>query len=45
MAPEMAHNKGYSFEADLWALGILIFTLYFGYSPFINAMDLDDRQN
>jgi len=43
MSPEMVNNKGYSFENDLWALGILIFTLNFGYSPFINALDVEER--
>jgi serine/threonine-protein kinase GIN4 len=37
MAPEMVQGLGFSFQADLWALGILIFTLFFGYNPFIEA--------
>jgi serine/threonine protein kinase len=43
MAPEMVQSIGYSFDVDLWALGILIFTLYFGYNPFINAPDAEKR--
>jgi serine/threonine protein kinase len=43
MAPEMVKMIGYSFEVDMWALGMLIYTLFFGYSPFINANDAEKR--
>jgi serine/threonine protein kinase len=36
MAPEQVESKnGHSFEADLWALGVILFTLLIGYSPFV----------
>jgi len=34
MAPELLSNKGYSFEVDFWALGILVFEMLTGYDPF-----------
>ena len=34
MAPEIISGKGYSYSADLWALGVLIFELLVGYVPF-----------
>ena len=34
MAPEVLKNRYYSFEVDVWSLGILIYKLYTGYSPF-----------
>lgn len=34
MAPEVLRKDAYSFEADLWSLGVLIFELLCGYTPF-----------
>jgi len=34
LAPEVIKGKGYSFEVDWWALGILIFEMLAGYPPF-----------
>lgn len=34
MAPEVMKGKGYSFYADLWSLGIIIYELYTGRFPF-----------
>ncbi|KAL4506793.1 hypothetical protein ABPG72_001214 [Tetrahymena utriculariae] len=34
MAPEIINKKGYSFEVDIWALGILLYKLLTGYYPF-----------
>jgi len=35
LAPEMIlNNKGHSFGVDWWALGILIFEMYSGFTPF-----------
>ena len=33
-APEVLKNKGYSFEADLWSLGVMLFEFMCGYCPF-----------
>ena len=34
-APELVSNEYYSFEVDVWSLGITIFSLFFGSSPFV----------
>ena len=34
IAPEIISNKGYSYEADWWSLGILTYELLFGFPPF-----------
>ena len=34
MAPEVASEVGHSFPADLWSLGVLLFTLLSGEPPF-----------
>jgi serine/threonine protein kinase len=34
MAPEMALEKSYNFNIDIWALGILLFELVHGRAPF-----------
>lgn len=39
MSPEIIKGKGYSFSADYWALGIIIYFLYFGFFPFGNHSD------
>ena len=34
MSPEQYHQKDYTKEIDWWALGILMYELLFGISPF-----------
>jgi serine/threonine protein kinase len=34
MAPEVHQGLGYSFSADIWSLGVLIYSLAIGYLPF-----------
>lgn len=34
MAPEILDNKSYSQQCDVWALGIIMYTLLCGYPPF-----------
>lgn len=41
MAPEVFEGKGYSFEADLWSLGILFYEFICGKLPFGEKI-LDD---
>ena len=38
MAPEILHNKTYSEKCDIWALGVIMYQLLSGNSPF-NASD------
>lgn len=34
MAPETLAGKGYSFPADLWSLGVMLFEFMAGYVPY-----------
>jgi serine/threonine protein kinase len=34
MAPEILNGEKYNYKCDLWSLGIIIYKLYFGKSPF-----------
>ena len=36
MSPEMLNKDGYNFTADWWSVGILMFELRFGKTPFSN---------
>ena len=40
MAPEVTEGKGYTFNADLWSLGICLYEFMSGNLPYGN--DLDD---
>ena len=42
-APEIVTGKGYDKGVDYWALGILIFEMLFGYTPFSDPQ-LDNQQ-
>ena len=33
-APEMIERKGYNFSVDVWALGCILYRLYYGNAPF-----------
>ena len=35
MAPEIINNEKYDKSIDIWALGVLLFELIHGFSPFI----------
>jgi serine/threonine protein kinase len=34
MAPEIFNNIGYSYPADIWALGVILYKLLVGCFPF-----------
>jgi serine/threonine protein kinase len=34
MSPELINHKVYSKEIDVWSLGILLYEMIHGYSPF-----------
>jgi serine/threonine protein kinase len=42
MAPEMISETPYNFSVDIWALGVLLFELLHGYSPFRANSNRDD---
>ena len=44
MAPELLENKGYSFEVDIWAIGIIMYYLIIGRPPF-NHINKEDIKN
>lgn len=37
MAPEMLNGRSYTYKADVWSLGTIIFELLIGQSPFNSA--------
>ena len=45
MAPEIIQEKPYSLGVDIWSLGILLYELLHGYSPFRVRGKEDDHRN
>lgn len=41
MAPEVLYGKKYNHKADVWSLGIVMFEMLTGFSPF-TGRDRDD---
>lgn len=47
MAPEIIKNsleagQGYTINADLWSIGVLMYEMIYGYNPFNRARDIRD---
>ena len=40
MAPEMLNGKDYSFSIDIWAIGVIVYEVFYGHLPF--GIDLHD---
>ena len=34
IAPEILEEKGYSYEVDIWSLGVITYAMFFGVTPF-----------
>ena len=45
MAPELLKKEEYNYKCDLWSLGIIIYKLYFGKSPFSGLTEEALRRN
>jgi serine/threonine protein kinase len=45
LAPEIIRGTGYGHAVDWWALGVLLFEMLSGYSPFYSASPLEIYKN
>ncbi len=43
MAPEIIKEMPYGKPVDIWALGILLYELYFGFSPFNSNKENEEQ--
>jgi serine/threonine protein kinase len=41
MAPEVLSREVYTYKADVWSLGTILYELIAGYSPFKDAVNKD----
>ncbi|BGP47735.1 hypothetical protein JCM10450v2_003600 [Rhodotorula kratochvilovae] len=44
VAPEVLLDVGYSFPADWWSLGVLLFEMCFGWSPFYSENRIEEYE-
>lgn len=42
-APEMMHGQGYAHSVDTWGVGILLYEMLFGFTPFADFENNDPR--
>ena len=42
MAPEILNHKKYDSACDIWALGMILFEMLYGYHPCGNCKDIDE---
>lgn len=45
MAPEIVLGKGYGKAVDWWSMGVLLFELCAGYSPFVARQPMQIYEN
>ena len=45
MAPEILYKQDYDSSADIWSIGILIYELLYGFTPFYKSRDLNGLKN
>lgn len=45
MAPEILEKRSYTYKADIWSLGVLIYELYTGFPPFTGKNKKELKQN
>jgi len=45
MAPEILNHKKYDNACDIWALGMILFEMMYGYHPCKNCKDIDELTN
>lgn len=45
LAPEMVSRKGHGYEIDVWAVGIVMYTLFYGITPFHSKLGLGEVYN
>lgn len=36
MAPQLLYQKEYTSQCDIWSLGLVLYEMIFGYSPWCN---------
>lgn len=44
MAPEIVENKGHGFGADWWSLGVFLFEIRSGFTPFSSSSEVETYQ-
>ncbi|XP_074660689.1 myosin light chain kinase, smooth muscle-like [Tubulanus polymorphus] len=45
VAPEIVNYEGVSYSTDMWSIGVIVYVLLSGLSPFVGDHDMDTLQN